>query len=276
MPEPRPSESDRPDTGSTVDPAGERRGLAVGKILLLVVVAASAYALDQLSKAWAVSSLDVGVPRELVGDLLQLRRTSNPGAAFSIATNATWILTVVACCVIACTIYVARRLRSRGWACALGLLIGGALGNLTDRFFRAPGGGKGHVVDFLELPNWPIFNVADMCIVSAAVLICVLAFVGIGVDGSRAADEEDEDEELTADGDDRDASSPQGSAAEVGTADEPRADARATGPVTESSAAVADSEGDAEAATPEDKGVAETGASTAEPHGRTSPGSTRR
>ncbi|KNX39254.1 hypothetical protein VV01_06625 [Luteipulveratus halotolerans] len=160
---------------------------------LLAGVALVGYGLDQVTKAWAVSALEVGVPQDFIGSLLRLRRTSNSGAAFSIATNATWVLTAVACCVIVATIYIARRLRSRAWACALGLLIGGALGNLTDRFFRAPGGGRGHVVDFLELPNWPIFNVADICIVSAAVLICILAFVGIGVDGTRVEDETDAD-----------------------------------------------------------------------------------
>lgn len=152
---------------------------------MLAVLAIAAYAADQLSKAWAVSSLRKGEQHQVIGELLQVRRTANPGAAFSIATNATWVLTIIASCVIIATIYLARRLRSRGWATALGLLIGGALGNLTDRFFREPGGGQGHVVDFLELPNWPIFNVADICIVSAAVLICLLAFRGIAVDGSR-------------------------------------------------------------------------------------------
>ena len=187
-----------PERDAGADVTEAEGGLARGKIALLAGVALLGYGLDQLTKAWAVSSLEVGVPHDFIGSLLRLRRTSNPGAAFSIATNATWVLTAVACCVIVATIYIARKLRSRAWACALGLLIGGALGNLTDRFFREPGGGKGHVVDFLELPNWPIFNVADMCIVSAAVLICILAFIGIGVDGTRADDDEDADADDTA------------------------------------------------------------------------------
>ncbi|WP_207948178.1 signal peptidase II [Metallococcus carri] len=167
---------------STAVPVVRRSALA-----LLAGVLVLGYAADQLVKAWAVAALEPGQPRELIGSVLRLHLTRNPGAAFSIATNATWVLTIIAIVVIGATLYVARRLRSRAWACALGLLLAGALGNLTDRFFRAPGGGKGHVVDMLELPNWPIFNVADICVVTAACLIALLAFRGIGVDGTRAS-----------------------------------------------------------------------------------------
>jgi signal peptidase II len=85
-------------------------------------------------------------------------------------------------------VITARRLGSRGWAIALGLLLGGSLGNLTDRMFRAPGPGRGHVVDFLQLPNFPIFNVGDSAIVTAAVLIALLAFRGVNVDGTRVVE----------------------------------------------------------------------------------------
>ncbi|WP_289232602.1 signal peptidase II [Barrientosiimonas endolithica] len=162
-------------------------------IAVLIGIAVVTYAIDQLSKAWVVANLQMGEPHPIVGEFFQLRRAANPGAAFSIATNATWLLTIIAIVVIGCTIWAARKLRSRGWAAALGLLIGGALGNLTDRFFRAPGGGKGHVIDMFQLPNWPIFNVADVWIVSAAVLICLLAFRGIGIDGTRVSDDKDKD-----------------------------------------------------------------------------------
>lgn len=168
-------------------------------IALLVGVAAVGYVTDQLTKAWASSALKPDQPREVVGTLLQLRLIRNPGAAFSIATNATWLLSVIAVAVICATVYFARRLRSKPWACALGLLIGGALGNLTDRFFRTPGGGSGHVVDFLELPHWPIFNVADICVTTAACLIALLALLGIGVDGTRSRDFVD-DEDTADDG----------------------------------------------------------------------------
>jgi len=156
--------------------------------LALVVVAVPIYVADQVTKAWAVANLEPGQPRELIGWVLQLNLTRNSGAAFSIATGATWLLTLIACSVVIFILVIARRLGSRGWALALGLLLGGSLGNLTDRMFRAPGPGRGHVVDFFELPHYPVFNIADAAIVSAAVLIAVLAFRGIGVDGARTPD----------------------------------------------------------------------------------------
>jgi signal peptidase II len=155
--------------------------------LALVLVAVPVYVADQLTKLWAVAHLEPGHPQALIGSVLQLNLTRNSGAAFSIATGATWILTAIACSVVIFIVVIARRLGSRGWALALGLLLGGSLGNLTDRMLRAPGPGRGHVVDFLELPHYPIFNIADSAIVSAAVLIAVMAFRGIGIDGSRVA-----------------------------------------------------------------------------------------
>ena len=154
----------------------------------LVTAAVLVYLVDQLTKAWASVNLKSDQPRELVGSVLQLNLTRNPGAAFSIGTGATWVLTVIASAVVVFIVFTARRLGSRGWALALGLLLGGSLGNLTDRMFRAPGPGRGLVVDFLQLPNFPIFNIADSAIVSAAVLIALLAFRGVNVDGTRAVD----------------------------------------------------------------------------------------
>lgn len=155
---------------------------------VLGVCAVFAYGLDQLTKQWALNTLERGTSRELVGSLLQLHLTFNPGAAFSFATNATWLLSIIAAVVVIAVLVSARKLRNVPWAMALGLLVGGALGNLSDRLFRAPGGGNGHVVDFLELPNWPIFNVADMAICTAAGLIVLQSFRGIGLDGSRDDD----------------------------------------------------------------------------------------
>lgn len=155
--------------------------------LALVVVAVPLYAADQLTKAWATANLRPEQPRELIGSVLQLNLIRNSGAAFSIGTGATWILTLIACSVVVFILVSARRLGSRGWALALGLLLAGSLGNLTDRMFRAPGPGRGHVVDFLQLPHYPIFNIADSAIVSAAILIAVLAFRGINIDGTRAS-----------------------------------------------------------------------------------------
>jgi len=155
---------------------------------MLVTSAVLVYALDQLTKAWASANLLPDHPRQLVGSVLQLNLTRNPGAAFSILTGSTWILTAIACAVVVFILITARRLGSRGWALALGLLLGGSMGNLTDRMFRAPGPGRGHVVDFLALPHFPIFNVGDSAIVTAAALIALLAFRGVNVDGTRVVD----------------------------------------------------------------------------------------
>ncbi len=153
------------------------------------MVAAVAYALDQATKALAVALLAPGEVVPLVGDLLGLRLVRNPGAAFSFASGATWVFTLIAAVVVVAVLRTARRLGSRAWAWALGLLLAGAAGNLTDRLLRAPGVARGHVVDFLELPNWPIFNIADTAICTAAALVVVLAVRGVDVDGSRTAPE---------------------------------------------------------------------------------------
>jgi signal peptidase II len=153
----------------------------------LFIVALPVYVADQLTKVWAAGNLAPNQPRELIGSVLQLNLTRNSGAAFSIGTGATWILTAIACSVVLFVVITARRLGSRGWTLALGLLLGGSLGNLTDRMFRAPGPGRGQVVDFLQLPHYPIFNIADSAIVSAAVLIAVMAFRGVGIDGTRGS-----------------------------------------------------------------------------------------
>jgi signal peptidase II len=141
--------------------------------------------LDQLSKLWALRSLTPGDPVDLVGSLIRLNLIRNPGAAFSIGTGATWVLTLIACGVLVFILVTARRLGSTAWAWALGLLLGGSLGNLADRVFREPGPGRGHVVDFIDYFGWFIGNVADVAIVGAAGVIAVLATMGIGVDGAR-------------------------------------------------------------------------------------------
>jgi signal peptidase II len=139
--------------------------------------------LDQGTKALAVAHLTEGRPVRLLGPALRLDLTRNPGAAFSTATGLTWVLTVIACVVVVVLVRVARRLGSRVWAVTLGLLLGGACGNLTDRIFRAPGVARGYVVDFLEFPHWPIFNLADSSIVCAGVLVVLLTLRGITFDG---------------------------------------------------------------------------------------------
>lgn len=170
-------------------PAAERaphRPRGRGRLLgLLTAICVVVYSADQVTKALALEFLDDGQPVEVIDGILQLRLVFNPGAAFSIATGLTWLLTLVATVVVIVVIRIARRLGSRGWAVALGLLLAGALGNLTDRFVRPPGFARGHVIDFVELPNFPVFNVADSSITVAAVLIVLLGLRGIGVDGRR-------------------------------------------------------------------------------------------
>jgi signal peptidase II len=161
-------------------PAGRRRLPAVTALIAALVLAA-----DQAAKFVAVEQLTDRGRVDVLGDLFGLRLVRNSGAAFSLATGATWILTTVALIVVVVIIRIARRLGSRGWAIALGLVLGGALGNLTDRLFRPPDFFHGHVIDFLELPHWPIFNLADICINTGAVLIALLSLRGIGIDGSR-------------------------------------------------------------------------------------------
>ncbi len=145
--------------------------------------------LDVVTKAVAVDRLEPLVPIRLLNGLLTLRLIRNPGAAFSSGEQFTAVFALAACAVL---IFVLVRLVPQighpAWAVALGLLVAGVAGNLVDRLFRAPGVLRGHVVDFLELPHWPIFNVADMCITGAAVLIMVLAVIkNLGIGGERYA-----------------------------------------------------------------------------------------
>lgn len=154
---------------------------------LIFLVAAGWLILDQATKWWAESTLTRGESVPLIGELLQLHLTYNSGAAFSLGTGITPVLTAVATVVVLVIIWQALRTRSLPWALTLGLLLGGALGNLVDRYLRAPGPGRGHVVDFLMLPNFPVFNIADMGITFAAVTIVVLAMRGRLPDGTREA-----------------------------------------------------------------------------------------
>jgi signal peptidase II len=151
-----------------------------------------AYAIDVVTKALAVEQLSDGADVELVGPWLVLHLTRNPGAAFSTGTEFTLLLSVIAIAAVAAVVHFGRKVGTRGWAWALGLLLAGVCGNLTDRVLRDPGPLRGHVVDFLMVPHWPVFNIADICINVAAGLILIQAFRGIGVDGTRAAARERE------------------------------------------------------------------------------------
>lgn len=156
--------------------------------LLLGVVAMTAYLIDLATKTWVVSAMVEGDSIDVLPPLLNWHFIRNPGAAFSIGTDFTWFFTVVMVVVICGIILQIRQVRSAGWAIALGLVLGGALGNLTDRLFREPSFGQGHVVDFIALPNFAIFNVADMAVVSGVALICIYTLRGVGMNGRRSSD----------------------------------------------------------------------------------------
>ena len=156
------------------------------RVALLLAVAVFVIAADVVSKAIVVARMP-GHTIRLLGGLLTITLTRNGGAAFSIGTSMTIVFTAIALGVIVYILRAARNLRSIGWAIALGLLLGGATGNLLDRIFRAPGLFQGHVVDWIELPHWPVFNLADSAIVCAGVLVVLLALRGIRLDGTRVA-----------------------------------------------------------------------------------------
>jgi len=170
---------------------------------LAFVVAGIALVLDVVSKHLAVRELTGRAPVQVVGELLELRLVRNPGAAFSAGAGLTPVITVVAMVAAVVAAYYALRVRHRGWAVALGLLLAGVGGNLVDRLFRTPGAFRGHVVDFLALPNWPVFNVADMCINVAGVLIVVLLVRGVRLDGTRHDEDTDADTDADESGGDR-------------------------------------------------------------------------
>jgi lipoprotein signal peptidase len=153
------------------------------QIRALLLVAGIVLGLDLTSKIVAVRTLSNRTSVDLLDGFLTLRLTRNAGAAFSIGVGMTVVFTTVAVIVIFAILRTARRLYSLPWAIALGGLLGGALGNLTDRIFRSPGVFRGHVVDFIELPNWPVFNLADSAIVGAGILMFILAARGIPIEG---------------------------------------------------------------------------------------------
>lgn len=155
-----------------------RPGRSRARVIVLGL-AALGYAVDQLTKWLAESRLDPADPFSLLGGLLRLQLTYNSGAAFSLGSNLTVGLSVFAVIAFLASCWFGLfRVHRTAYAVAVGLLIAGIAGNLTDRLFRAPGPLRGHVVDFLQLPYFAIFNVADICITTAAALLIILSFRG--------------------------------------------------------------------------------------------------
>jgi signal peptidase II len=169
--------SSEPDTTeATRNPAYRRVFLLVALTLYLVDVVSKVVAVDQLTGRGRV---------DLVGDWFGLHLTRNPGAAFSMGTSFTLGLSVLAMVAVVTIVFLSSRLGSWWWAVGLGSLLAGVSGNLTDRLLRDPAPLRGHVIDFFELPHWPIFNVADICIDIAVGVIILQAMRGIGLDGRR-------------------------------------------------------------------------------------------
>lgn len=156
-------------------------------ILLICGLAGLVLLIDQVSKMLVVNGLVEGKSVDVIPGVLQLVFVRNPGAAFSIAGGMTWIFSILACGVVVTIAVLARRIHSVRWAVMFGLLLGGTLGNLTDRLVREPAFGNGHVIDFISTP-WmmpAIYNFADMCIVSSMILFAWFSLLGLKLDGTR-------------------------------------------------------------------------------------------
>lgn len=170
-----------------VSPKTKRREITIFGLTAFTIII-----VDQVTKYWAQEYL---LPRRASGEgpvvflngLLKLTYAENTGAAFSIGTGITWVFTIIAMVVVVVIFKYSRQLGSVAWALALGGLLGGAIGNLIDRMFRSPGPFRGFVVDFIQLPYWAIFNIADMAVVISGATIAILLIRGYGIDGTRGA-----------------------------------------------------------------------------------------
>ncbi|MFJ2029377.1 signal peptidase II [Streptosporangium sp. NPDC087985] len=182
-----------PLTGDTVDGAAAVAPPGARRIAVLAAIAPIVYILDLVTKTVVLKTLEDREPLVVIPGLLQFRVIFNSGAAFSMGTGMTIVFTFVAAGVVIAILRTARRLQSLPWAVTLGLMLGGAFGNLTDRVFRWPSGFgrpspfQGHVVDFIETfpGHFPVFNVADSAIVCGGILAVFLAWRGYQIDGTR-------------------------------------------------------------------------------------------
>ncbi|WP_291083881.1 signal peptidase II [Dietzia sp. UBA5065] len=174
-------------------PDGAHPGFFRAGPVLMLAVAAVIVLVDQIAKVVAVATLEGGRPVRIIGDSVRLVLLRNPGAAFSMGTESTVVLSLVATAVVLGLLWFSRRVHSRWWAWGLGLILGGAAGNLVDRYFRAPGILQGHVVDYVSVGWWPVFNVADSCLVAGVIVVAVAVLRGMDIDGSREQDRDHAD-----------------------------------------------------------------------------------
>lgn len=162
-------------------------GLSVRVLVVLALVASGVYAVDQIAKYFIVKNLSEGQQVDVIGTVLQFHFVKNSGAAFSLGTGMTWLFSIVAAAVAVFIVLYARRIRSFAWSILFGLLLGGTLGNLSDRLLRPPHFGEGHVVDFIQVIDFPaIFNLADSAIVISMGLFILLTILGVRLDGKRS------------------------------------------------------------------------------------------
>ena len=177
--------------------SGARRRLSRRTVLWTIAAIGAVIAvIDQITKNWAVDSLPLLEPQPFIGEILQLTLLYNSGAAWGMGSEITSVVTCLQLVIVAGVIlFAVKAVRSPWYTAALGLIMGGALGNIHDRLLREPGPFRGAVVDFLELPSWPVFNIADMAVVGGAIMIVALGVFGVASDP--AHDEEDSSAEGT-------------------------------------------------------------------------------
>ena len=145
----------------------------------LLVTALIVVLLDLATKVWAVARLENQSDIKVLGEFLKFSFIRNPGAAFSFGTSVTWVFTLIAIAVSVAILLISRNVTNKPWAIALGGLLGGAVGNLIDRIFRSPEVFQGHVVDFISIPNYPMFNISDSAVVLSAIAMVILSFRGV-------------------------------------------------------------------------------------------------
>ena len=159
------------------------------RYVLLLLVALAAIVIDFLTKEWVLAVFSQGERLDVIGSLVQFTLVFNTGAVFSLGTGYTWVFTGIATVVVFAIGYIGWRVRSVWWGVTLGLMMGGAAGNLVDRYFRGETPGHGAVVDFISVGTFPVFNIADSCVVVGACLVVALTFKGLNLDGTMVADE---------------------------------------------------------------------------------------
>ncbi len=164
-----------------------RQGISWSAVRAIALVLTGAvWAADQFTKHLTVTRLPLHEPVPVLGNFLQWFSTTNPGGAFSMLSGHTWVFTIALATVAIIALVQLFRVRSRVWIIVLGLLLGGVLGNLTDRIIRPPGLFEGEVIDMISMPWFlpAVFNVADIFVVSSMILIALLILFGVNTDGS--------------------------------------------------------------------------------------------